>query len=68
MGKKLIVSVACENERISKKKKNQLILNNVCVPSLLCGPRADLWPFGGLFCKLYYKESKPVPITPIKWP
>ena len=23
----------------------------MCVTSLLCGPRADLWPFYGLLCK-----------------
>ena len=41
MGKKPIVSVTYENERISKKK--QLTLNKMCVTSLLCGPWADLW-------------------------
>ena len=43
MGKKPIVSVTYENERISLKK--QLTLLKMCVMSLLCGPRADLWPF-----------------------
>ena len=47
MGKKPIVSVTYENERISIKK--QLNLLKMCVTSLLCGPRADLWPFMG-FC------------------
>ena len=23
----------------------------MCVTSLLCGPRADLWPFYGFLCK-----------------
>ena len=42
MGKKPILSVTYENERISKK---QLTLLKMCVTSLLCGPRTDLWPF-----------------------
>ena len=48
MGKKPIVSVTYENERISIKK--QLTLLKMCVTSLLCGPRADLWPFYGFLC------------------
>ena len=48
MGKKPIVSVTYENERISIKK--QLTLLKMCVTSLLRGPRADLWPFYGFFC------------------
>ena len=46
MGKKPIISnsVTYENERISIKKK-QLTSLKMCVTSLLCGPRADLWPF-----------------------
>ena len=48
MGKKPIVSVIYENERISIKK---LTLLKMCVASLLCGPRADLWPFYGFSCK-----------------
>ena len=43
----------------------------MCVTSLLCGPWADPWPFYGLYCKrfslpskVYYREIKPVPITP----
>ena len=51
MGKKPIVSVTYENERISIKK--QLILLKMCVTSLLCGPRADLWPFYGFLCKRF---------------
>ena len=39
MGKKPIVSVTYENER------KQLTLLKMCVTSLLCDPRADLWPF-----------------------
>ena len=40
MGKKPIISVTYENEKISIKK--QLTLLEVCVTSLLCGTRADL--------------------------
>ena len=43
MGKKPIVSLTYKNERISIKK--QLTSLKICVTSLLCGPRADLWPF-----------------------
>ena len=62
MGKKPIVSVTYENERISIKK--QLTLLTMCVTSLLCGPRADLWPFYGFLCKRFslynlYIERKP---------
>ena len=39
MGKKPIVSVTYEFERISIKK--QLTLLKMCVTALLCGPRAD---------------------------
>ena len=45
MGKKPIVSVTYENERISIIIKKQLTLHKMCVTSLLCGPWADLWPF-----------------------
>ena len=51
MGKKPIVSVTYENERISIKK--QLALLKMCVTSLPCGPRADLWPFYGFLCKRF---------------
>ena len=40
MGKKPIVSVTYENERISIKK--QLALHEMCDTSLLCGLWADL--------------------------
>ena len=53
MGKKPIVSVTDENERISINEK-QLTLLKMCVTSLLCGPRAaDLWPFYGFLCKRF---------------
>ena len=51
MGKKPIVSVTYENERISIKK--QLTLHKMCVTSLLRGPWADLWPFYEPFCKRF---------------
>ena len=51
MGKKPIVSVTYQNERISIKK--QLTLLKMCVTSLLCGPRADVWPFYGFLCKRF---------------
>ena len=51
MGKKPIVSVTHENERISIKK--QLALLKMCVTSLLSGPRAYLWPFYGFLCKRF---------------
>ena len=34
-------------------KKKQLTLLKMCVTSLLCGPRADLWPFYGFLCKRF---------------
>ena len=51
MGKKPIVSVTYENERISIKKQFNLL--KMCVTSLLCGPRANLWPFYGFLCKRF---------------
>ena len=36
-----------------KTYKKQLTLHKTCVTSLLCGQWADLWPFYGLFCKLF---------------
>ena len=62
MGKKPIVPVTYENERILIKPiKKQLTLHQMCVTSLLCDPWADPWPFYGLYCKrfssLYSRES-----------
>ena len=51
MGKKPIVSVTNQNERISNKK--QITLLKICVTSLLCSPRVDLWPFYGRFTGFY---------------
>ena len=59
MGKKTIVSVAYENERISIKKKKQLTFLKMCVTSLLFGPRADLWPFYQFLCKRVCVYMKP---------
>ena len=53
--KKPIVSVTYENERISMKK--QLNLLKMCVTSLLCGPRANLWPFY-LYIYLFLRISE----------
>ena len=57
MGKKPIVSVTYENERIFKKK--QLTLLIMCVTSLLYGPRAYLWPFYGFLCKRFLSHTNP---------
>ena len=56
-GKKPIVSVTYENERISLKNSLPYIK---CVTSLLCGPWADLWPFCGLYCKWFPLYTKPL--------
>ena len=56
MGKKPIVSVTYENERISIKK--QLTLLKMCVTSPLCGPRADLWPIYGFLCERFSLSIK----------
>jgi len=53
-------TVTNENERISIKNSLPYLK---CVTSLLCGPRADLWPFYGFLCKRFflnlYIERKP---------
>ena len=51
MGNKPTVSATYENERISIKK--QLTLLKMCVSSLLCDPRTELWPFYGFLCKRF---------------
>ena len=48
MGKKPIVSVTYESERISIKN-SQLTLLKMCVTSLLCGPRAIYGRFMGFY-------------------
>ena len=52
MGKKTYRFCNLRNERISKKKK-QLTLLKMYVTSILCGPRADLWPFYWFLCKRF---------------
>ena len=46
MGKKPIVSVSYENERINDFNKKQLTLHKMCVTSLLGDPWEDFWPLG----------------------
>ena len=63
VGKKPIVSVTYENERISIKKNSLPYLKCVLRLSCACGPRADLWPFYGFLCKrfskpLYQRENR----------
>ena len=50
---KPIVSVTYENERISINKKKQPTLLKMYVTSVLCGPRADLWPFYGFLISFF---------------
>ena len=38
--------------------KKQLTLPKMCVTSLLCGPRVDLWPFYGFLCKRFFLYIK----------
>ena len=57
--KKPIVSVTYKNERISIKK--QLTLLKMCITSLLCGPRVDLWPFYGFLCKTVFSLYEGLP-------
>ena len=33
----------------------------MCLTSLLCGPRADLWPFYGILCKPFSLYNKGLP-------
>ena len=55
MGKKPIVSITYENERISIKNSLPYLK---CVTSLLCGRRADLWLFYGFLCKPFSFDIK----------
>ena len=41
------------NLRKWKDSIKKLTLLKMCVASLLCGPRADLWPFYGFLCKRF---------------
>ena len=50
------------NLRKSKDfNKKQLSLHKLCVSSLLCGPRADLWPPYRLCCKRVSLSDKGLP-------
>ena len=52
MGRKPIVSVTYENERISIKYSLPYL--KCVLPLVLCGPRAaDLWPFYAFLCKQF---------------
>ena len=39
--------------------EKQLTLLKMRVKSLLCGPRADLWPFYGFLCKRFFPHTNP---------
>ena len=43
----------CNLRKWKDFNKKQLTLLKMCVTSLLCGPRADLWPFYGCLCKRF---------------
>ena len=43
----------CNRQKWKDFNKTQLTLLKMCVTSLLCGPRADLWPFYGFFCERF---------------
>ena len=50
----------CNLRKWKDFNKKQLTLLKMCVTSLLCGPRADLWLFYGFLCKrfsLYIKVN-----------
>ena len=62
MGKKPIILVTYEDERISiKKRKKQLTLHKMCVTSLLGGLWTNLWPFYGLDCLTVFSVYKGLP-------
>ena len=49
----------CNLRKWKDFNKKQLTLLKMCVTSLLCGPRAGLWPFYGFLCKRFslYREQ-----------
>ena len=55
MGKK---NRFCNLRKWKDFNKKQLTLLKMCVTSLLCGPRADLWPFYGFLCKRFSLFTK----------
>ena len=67
MGKKKpIVSVTCENERISIKNSIpylKCVFRLSCVS--MCSPRADLWPFYGFLCERFSLSTAPLSVTDI---
>ena len=40
--------------------KKQLTLLKMCMTRLLCGPRADLWPFYGFLCKRFSLSAEDI--------
>ena len=44
----------CNLRKWKDFNKKQLTLLKMCVTSLLCGPRADLWPFYGFLWKRFW--------------
>ena len=58
MGKKTYRFCALRKWKDFNKKKNSLPYLK-CVTSLLCGPRADLWPFYGFLCKRFFPHTNP---------
>ena len=57
----------CNQRKWKDFNKKQFTLLKMCVTSLLCGPRADLWPFYGFLCKRFvlnlYIEQERKPFT-----
>ena len=51
----------CNLRKWKDFNKKQLTLLKMSVTSLLCGPRADLWPFYGFLCKRF-SLCKPLPL------
>ena len=51
----------CNQRKWKDFNKKQFTLLKMCVTSLLCGPRADLWTFSGFLCKRFYLYIKVYP-------
>ena len=51
----------CNLRKRKDFNKKQLPLLKMCVTSLLCGPRTDLWPFHGFLCKRFSTVYKGLP-------
>ena len=41
------------NKKKEQQQQQQFTLLKMCVTSLQCGPRADLWTFYGFLCKRF---------------